>query len=225
LAFATCLTLSLAARADEILFFTNGTTMPIRSHRIEKGMIHVELSAKSEMAFPSSMVDRIEQSGRAVYGTGATANQAVSNASVEANGRGAMPSRYLGVDPSEAPRGRPAPGTRQNGGGDEAPTGAAMSPVGSRLKSAMGGGPGQQPGTRLVGTHSAFSAQPPGSLAAAGPISGFGRRPGLAPPSQAAPPAAGSDNGSEAPPEAAPPEEMPDLNPPSDDDGDGDSPE
>ena len=55
------------AMADEIIYFTNGTTLPITSHTVEKDMISVELGANSKMGFPVSMVDKIESSGQSVY--------------------------------------------------------------------------------------------------------------------------------------------------------------
>ena len=47
--------------AEEIVYFSNGTAMPIKSYRIEKGMVHVDLGGNGAMAFPESMVDRIEK--------------------------------------------------------------------------------------------------------------------------------------------------------------------
>jgi len=50
----------LPAAAEEIIFFTNGTSMPIRSHRIEGDMVHVDLGGNGFMAFPMFMIDRVE---------------------------------------------------------------------------------------------------------------------------------------------------------------------
>jgi hypothetical protein len=54
------------AMAEEILYFTNGTAMPVRSHRIENGMIHVDLGGNALMAFPENMVERIESADGSV---------------------------------------------------------------------------------------------------------------------------------------------------------------
>jgi hypothetical protein len=48
------------AFAEEVVYFNNGTSMPIRSHRVEAGMIHVDLGDNGFMAFPEYMVDRID---------------------------------------------------------------------------------------------------------------------------------------------------------------------
>lgn len=50
----------LPAAAEEIIYFTNGTSMPIRSHRIEGDMVHVDLGGNGFMAFPMFMVDRVD---------------------------------------------------------------------------------------------------------------------------------------------------------------------
>jgi hypothetical protein len=67
-----------AALADEIIHFENGTHLPIRSHTVKDGMVHVVMGTNAKMAFPTSMVDRIERGGRLVYDPSmATTNQAV----------------------------------------------------------------------------------------------------------------------------------------------------
>jgi len=53
-----------AVWAVEIVHFNNGTYLPIRSHTIEKGMVHVVLGADAAMAFPLNLVERIEAGGR-----------------------------------------------------------------------------------------------------------------------------------------------------------------
>ncbi len=55
------------AMAEEIVHFTNGSTMAIRSHTVKDGMIHVDLGASNFMAFPWDRVERIEKAGRDVY--------------------------------------------------------------------------------------------------------------------------------------------------------------
>jgi hypothetical protein len=50
-----------AALAEEVIYFTNGTVMAIRSHKVEGDTIKVDLGDNGFMAFPSNVVDRIEQ--------------------------------------------------------------------------------------------------------------------------------------------------------------------
>lgn len=93
------------ARADEVVYFTNGTSMTIRSHTVDGDMIRVDLGSQSLMGFPASMVDRIEEEGRktSVYANPLyhPANQAVAGGptggvperdyTVRGIGRGARP--------------------------------------------------------------------------------------------------------------------------------------
>jgi hypothetical protein len=60
------LTLTGSALAEEIVYFTNGTSMPIRKHEIKGDMIHVDLGGDAFMAFPMRMVDKIESAGKTV---------------------------------------------------------------------------------------------------------------------------------------------------------------
>ena len=60
--------------AEEVVHFTNGTFMPIRSHTIEDGMVRVVLGAESEMAFPIGLVEKIESNGREIIIRSAAAN-------------------------------------------------------------------------------------------------------------------------------------------------------
>ncbi len=53
--------------AEEIVYFTNGTTMPVRGHEVKDGMIHLDLGSDNHIAFPESMVEKIEEAGREVY--------------------------------------------------------------------------------------------------------------------------------------------------------------
>jgi hypothetical protein len=48
------------AVAEEVVYFNNGTSMPIRSHSVEAGMVHVDLGENGFMAFPEYMVERID---------------------------------------------------------------------------------------------------------------------------------------------------------------------
>ena len=211
---------AVSARADEILFFANGTTMPIKSHLIKDGMIHVDLGAKASMAFPATAVDRIEQSGRPVYTTGGKmANQAVAggqfSGSTEQDGKAQVPAQYRAG-------GAVAP---QTGANDGTPAPAMGSPVGGRLNSAMNPTGATAPqGMQRIGNRIGFTPPKIGQPAA-GPISGFGKR--ATPP----PPGAGGEQPPQpdTPPVAAPPEGMPEVGHPDDgdasDDDDEDSPE
>lgn len=104
--------LAASAWADEVIYFTNGTSLPIRSHRIESDMISVDLGADARMAFPVYMVDKIESAGRNVFlnPTYHPANQAVGAAAgsgeaaaedvalpapdLTVSGAGSVPSRF-----------------------------------------------------------------------------------------------------------------------------------
>lgn len=52
--------------ADEILYFKNGTTMPVRGHRVEGTTVHVDLDSGA-IAFPVEMIERIERAGKDVF--------------------------------------------------------------------------------------------------------------------------------------------------------------
>jgi hypothetical protein len=54
------------ARAEEIVYFSNGSTMPIRSHEVRGEMIHVDLGGDAFMAFPLSMVEKVVAAGKEV---------------------------------------------------------------------------------------------------------------------------------------------------------------
>ncbi len=73
---------SFPAMADEVIYFTNGATMAIRSHEVEGDMIRVNLGAGAVMAFPVSMVERVQVGTRDVF-TGPAyrpSNQALAGA-------------------------------------------------------------------------------------------------------------------------------------------------
>ena len=53
--------------AEEIIYFTNGTAMPIQSYKIIDEMIHVDLGSDGKIAFPERNVERIEEAGHDVY--------------------------------------------------------------------------------------------------------------------------------------------------------------
>jgi hypothetical protein len=76
-----------AALADEIIHFENGTFLPIRSHTVKDGMVHVVLGSNASMAFPTSMIDRIERGGRLIYDPSVAAtNRAVEGTEPEVEG-------------------------------------------------------------------------------------------------------------------------------------------
>ncbi len=54
------------ASADEILYFKNGTTMPVRGHRVDGATVHVDLNSGA-IAFPVEMIERIERAGKDVF--------------------------------------------------------------------------------------------------------------------------------------------------------------
>jgi hypothetical protein len=95
-----------SAWAEEIVYFTNGTTMPIRAHEIRAEMIHVDLGGDSFMAFPVSMVDKIETAGAHVLlDPSATGNKMINSGRAANSGsrpaRGTVPSRYNDNNRSE----------------------------------------------------------------------------------------------------------------------------
>ncbi len=112
----------LAARAEEIVHFTNGTTMAVRSHRVEGSMIRVDLGANAVMAFPVGQVERITEAGQDVY---LQPSQRQANVVLSGDdGAAAVPERYPVTGESTVPsrfRGR-------KGGGKDAKAVAAASP-------------------------------------------------------------------------------------------------
>jgi hypothetical protein len=69
LVMATLGTLPLAAFADEIIHFTNGAEMTVKSHTVEKEkeMVKVDLGGSSFISFPLTMVDKIVSAGQDVF--------------------------------------------------------------------------------------------------------------------------------------------------------------
>jgi hypothetical protein len=87
------------ARAEEIIYFTNGTAMPIRAYEVRDSMIHVDLGGDSFMAFPLTMVEKVEAAGKeVVLDPSFSGNMRSSTAAPGAGGnfpvRGSVPSRY-----------------------------------------------------------------------------------------------------------------------------------
>lgn len=62
------------ALADEIIHFTNGTSLPVLSHTIENGMVKINLGDEAMMAFPEYLVERIEGTKKKVAGMGYESN-------------------------------------------------------------------------------------------------------------------------------------------------------
>jgi hypothetical protein len=91
--------------AGEVIFFKNGTTLPVETHRVESDMIHVDLGRGSVMAFPLSMVERVEVGGVDVLGRSADpANRMVEPSQLEAQEERSFP--VTGVIPPADRRGR-----------------------------------------------------------------------------------------------------------------------
>lgn len=58
----TCLLALLCAPAvaDEIVYFTNGTSMTVAGHEIDEGVIRLDLGDQAFVAFPIEQIDKIE---------------------------------------------------------------------------------------------------------------------------------------------------------------------
>jgi hypothetical protein len=66
LVVAAVLLAALPAAAEEIIYFTNGSSLPVRGHVIEGEMIKVDLGDDGVMAFPRFVVDKIVEAPRGV---------------------------------------------------------------------------------------------------------------------------------------------------------------
>lgn len=55
--------LSTPTPAEQVIYLTNGSFLPILSHRIEGDMIYVDLADNASMAFPAELVEKIESTG------------------------------------------------------------------------------------------------------------------------------------------------------------------
>ena len=97
LAFAAAVLLlaGVAVAEDEIVHFTNGTSMAVRSHTVEGGMVKVDLGKESYMAFPLVMVEKITKAGRELDLTGGPSNRAVGS---DAGGSGGGGPRVLSAE-------------------------------------------------------------------------------------------------------------------------------
>jgi hypothetical protein len=76
----------LAAFADEVVHFTNGAEMTVRSHSVEndKAMVKLDLGGNSFISFPMTMVDKIVSAGKDVFLNPGfhPSNQAIAGGSV-----------------------------------------------------------------------------------------------------------------------------------------------
>lgn len=88
------------AVAEEIIYFTNGTSMPIVRHEVKGDMIHVDLGSEATMAFPMRQVDKIEQAGKEVNlrASSLPGNRIIKPSPPDPNGprpvRGVEPGRF-----------------------------------------------------------------------------------------------------------------------------------
>ena len=121
LALAAFGTLPLPALADEIVHFTNGAEMTVRSHTVEdaKAMVKLDLGGNSFISFPMSMVDKIVNAGRDVFlnpsfqpsnqAIAGVAGGAVADNSIRGTGDPASPTRRpVGKGPAGAMLGEAA---------------------------------------------------------------------------------------------------------------------
>jgi hypothetical protein len=79
-----------SAFADEIVHFTNGAEMAVKSHVVDKDMVRLDLGGSSFIAFPMTMVDKIMNAGRDVFlnPTFHPSNQAVAGTPGSGGGPG-----------------------------------------------------------------------------------------------------------------------------------------
>jgi hypothetical protein len=89
---ASFLVAASVASADEIVYFTNGAEMPVRSHTIDKDMVKLDLGGNSTISFPVNMVTKIANAGMDVFVNPSyqPVNQAVAGSTDPSRG-GAQP--------------------------------------------------------------------------------------------------------------------------------------
>jgi hypothetical protein len=86
LAFAVVL-VALPAVAEEIVHFTNGTTMVIESHELDGGTVRLNLGGDAFMEFPGAQIDKIETaSGDVAISSGASNRIVPSNQGARVTG-------------------------------------------------------------------------------------------------------------------------------------------
>jgi hypothetical protein len=178
--------------ADEIVYFTNGTAMPIRSHKVENGMIRVDLGNDSAMAFPLSMVEKVENAGRNVFQNPSfgPANQAVGPVGTSGGGSAAAPAATGYATLPSRNRARSAAGGREpansedqlalGGPANPAPPEPSAGPTAAvRRMRAMGRmttGPGEDGTLQRGGRIVIGSRNPQTGAPTPKPIVGFGPR-------------------------------------------------
>jgi hypothetical protein len=81
--------------AEEIVHFTNGTTMAVESHSIEDGNVRVNLGGQGFLAFPLEQIEKIETAEGEAPLPRPSANQIVDRPKATAGiVRGTQPSRH-----------------------------------------------------------------------------------------------------------------------------------
>ena len=96
LAFAAVVLLlaGVVVAEDEIIYFTNGTTMAVESHSIEEDTVRVDLGGQAIMEFPLEQIEKIETAAGEVPIPPPGANRMVSRPGTKAEiVTGSVPSR------------------------------------------------------------------------------------------------------------------------------------
>lgn len=170
------LCLPTLTRADEVVYFTNGTYMHVLSHEVKGDMVRVRLDGDAAVAFPSRLIEKIEGTYGVVFTKPSSlqANQAAPSPQA-ANADTPYP---VGVNPaiasrSSTPVGQPQRQPVNTGGtmGGEAQNhnyaedtimgSQRAGPSGSRtLGNKIVVDSGKRPGGRSTFTPSPFQAKP-----------------------------------------------------------------
>jgi hypothetical protein len=108
IAFLLMVVVAGSASAEEVIHFTNGTVMPIRSHKIEGDLIKVDLGDDGFMAFPKSVVEKIEEAPDVVLMPSTTNKMFPSDPST----------RVFGASPRQAANSWALPGQMDASGND-----------------------------------------------------------------------------------------------------------
>lgn len=132
-----------AARADQVVYFTNGTSMEVRGHTLEGAMIRVDLGGGAVVGFPRNLVERIEDRGRSVYTNPAFKPSNVAVAGSASTSRADIDTTAIaGVPPGARFRvagPRPAGGIDPNNALVQAAYGEAGVPAAPRPETVAGG--------------------------------------------------------------------------------------
>ena len=91
---------ALPAVAEEIVYFNNGTSMPVQAYSIEDGTIRLDLGDQAYVAFPVEQIDRIETTEGVVRNT----NSVRANKIVGGGPTGSTPAHYRQVHSRNAPK-------------------------------------------------------------------------------------------------------------------------